>query len=176
MPYSGSPFAPPWRSLADMIARGMLVGVLLVTLAGCKAEDIPTGYSCKDPDKGHLGPDGMPDPCHEQDADAGGDPRCAIGEFVHWQSGWDAPSLVWIGPEDQAPECPQGPTTISYEGRTDLVAPDACEPCTCEPPTGSCALPSTLTASTDVCYAGGRPSSSMRRLPGMGSATARTRS
>jgi hypothetical protein len=116
-------------------------------------------YDCANPDKGHKDANWEPDPCHFNDSDggtdggtdAGGEPSCEVGEFVHWSHGWDSPSWVWIGPEDQAPECPQGPTSISYEGRTDLVASPVCEVCTCEPPTGSCALPSTLTASTAVC-------------------------
>ena len=67
---------------------------------------------------------------------------------------------MWVGPEEQAPECPRGPGTISYEGRTDLVAPSVCEACTCDPPTGSCALPSKLTASTMACGASGGSSTS----------------
>ena len=59
--------------------------------------------------------------------------------------------MLWVGPEDQAPECPWGLTSVSYEGHADLVAPSLCEACTCEPPTGSCALPSTLTASMATC-------------------------
>jgi len=139
-----------------MLARVSFLGALLAALAGCGATyNIEGSYTCTNPDEDHLGPDGMPDPCHYQDADAGS--GCAVGEFVHWQNGWEAPSLLWIGPEDQAPECPLGPMTIGYEGRTDLVAPDACEPCTCEPPTGSCALPSTFKVQAEVCGPQGAP-------------------
>ena len=141
-----------------MLARVSFLGALLAALAGCGATyNIEGSYTCTNPDEDHVGPDGMPDPCHYQDADAGSD--CTVGEFVHWQSGWDAPSLLWIGPEDQAPECPLGLTSVSYEGRDDLVAPNACESCTCEPPTGSCALPSKLTASTAICNTPGASAS-----------------
>jgi hypothetical protein len=131
------------------------MGLLLVVLTGCNK--YMDGYSCLHPDKGHIGPDGLPDPCHDQDADAAPDagPECAVGEFVHWKLPWEPPTLLWVGSEDQAPECPLGGTTVSYEGRTDLVAPNACEACTCDPPTGSCALPSKLTASTAVCNISG---------------------
>jgi hypothetical protein len=103
----------------------------------------------------------MPDPCHYEDADGGTDggadsgaspePRCVVGDFLHWSIRWEDPTLLWFGPADQVPECPRGPTTISYEGHTGLVALGACEACTCEPPTGSCALPEALTASTTAC-------------------------
>ena len=145
-----------------MLVRSSFLGALLVALAGCALQTIQGNYTCTDPDKGHRGPNGEPDPCHYQDADAGEytEPRCASGEYVHWRSGWDSPSWLWIGPEDQAPECPFGPASVSYEGRTDLVAPTACEACTCQPPTGSCALPSKLTASKSVCSIPGAPTTS----------------
>ncbi len=65
--------------------------------------------------------------------------------------------LLWTGPEDQAPECPLGSVSIAYEGRTDLVAPSACEACTCEPSTGFCSLPSTFDVQADVCGPQGKP-------------------
>ena len=56
-----------------MNARCSWVGALLVALAGCSTYSVESKYTCADPDKEHRGPDGMPDPCHEQDADAGVD-------------------------------------------------------------------------------------------------------
>ena len=140
-----------------MIARSSGAGLLLVFLVGCGVQYIDL-YACDDPDTEHLGPDGKPDPCHEQDV--GGDLRCDVGQFTHWAHGWESPSWLWIGPENQAPECPLGSATISYEGHADLVAPSVCEACTCEPPTGACALPSTLTASTMACNISGGSSTS----------------
>jgi hypothetical protein len=142
-----------------MIARSSGAGLLLVFLAGCGVQNLNWNYICDDPDPKHRGPDGEFDPCHEQDVKSG-DLGCDVGEFVHWQHGWESPSWLWIGPEDQAPECPLGSVTISYEGHADLVAPTICEACTCEPPTGSCALPSTLTASTTACSMPGGSSTS----------------
>jgi hypothetical protein len=55
-----------------MNARCSWVGALLVALAGCSTQS-EKSYSCAAPDENHVGPDGMPDPCHEQDADAGVD-------------------------------------------------------------------------------------------------------
>ncbi len=134
-----------------MTARAWWAGALLVVFVGCSTEYDDDGYICTKPDKTHLGADGMPDPCHDRDVDAGDDPQCDVGEYVHWKYGWESPSWLWIGAEGQAPECPHGPASIAYEGRADLVAPTACESCNCEPPKGSCALPSALTASDAAC-------------------------
>ena len=155
-PNSGSAFAPPWRSLAGMRVRVSFLGALLAALTGCTTYTFGSNYYCTDPDKGHLGPDGKPDPCHERDtSDAGPDLECGSSEPVHVSIGWAGPTRLWVGSEEQAQECPYGAASTSYEGHTDLFAPAACETCACEPPTGSCALPSTLTVSTAVCYAPG---------------------
>ena len=170
-----------------MIARSSGAGLLLVFLTGC-VQDLVWRYDCDNPDPKHLGPDGKPDPCHDQDVDGGTDggadsgadsgghaePKCVVGEYVHWQLPWEAPTLLWVGPEDQAPECPWGSTSISYEGRPDLVALPICEACTCEPPTGSCALPSTLTASTAVCGTPGVTTSFNAPAPWNGSCDSTT--
>ena len=137
-----------------MIVRSFGAGLLLVVLAGCGVQDLDW-YFCDNPEPDHLGPDGKPDPCHRRDV--GVDLECKVGEFVHWTLPWETPTLLWVGPEDQAPECPLGPKSISYKGHADLVAPNLCEACTCEPPTGSCALPSKLTASLAVCVSQVKP-------------------
>lgn len=128
---------------------------MLVVLVGCGGDPGIDGRICMDPYPAHVGVDGLSGPCRHQDQDAGS--GCGSGEAVHVSLGWDGPSRLWFGPEEQAPECPYGPASISYEGHADLVAPSMCEACACEPSTGSCALPSTLTASTDTCgnFAGG---------------------
>jgi hypothetical protein len=141
-----------------MITRSSGAGLLLVFLAGC-VQNLDWYYTCENADPDHIGPDGEYDPCHDQDVD-GGDLGCNVGEFVHWKFGWESSAWLWVGPEDQAPECPLGSVTISFEGHADLVAPSVCEVCTCAPPTGSCALPSTLTASTTACNIPGGSSTS----------------
>ncbi len=153
-----------------MIARSSAAGLLLIFLAGC-VQNLDW-YPCDNPDKGHLGPDGEPDPCHQREV--GGDLDCKIGEFVHWAHGWESPSWLWIGPEDQAPECPLGSGTISYEAHADLVAPSVCEACTCEPPTGSCVLPSKLVASDAVCGTPGMTTSFDAPTPWDGSCDSAT--
>jgi hypothetical protein len=114
-----------------MSARGGWGAVLLLGLAGCGTTDVNLGYN-------------------DQPVVAG---ECPGGEVVHWPFGWDEPVWLWFGPESQAPECPGGSTT--YEGHADLVAPMACEACTCEPPTGACSFSLTITASSETCGAFG---------------------
>jgi hypothetical protein len=136
-----------------MPVRSLWTGLLLVALTSCSK--YMDGYSCLNPDRGHKDARNEPDPCHYHDpdagADAGTDAQCEVGEYLHWEVGWDEPSWLWIGAEDLAPECPAGLATTAYEGHADLVAPAVCEACTCEPPTGSCTLPSKLMASTATC-------------------------
>lgn len=135
-----------------MSTHGGLWCAALVALAGCVVNQGNVGYTCTDPDRDYVDADGQPDPCHlREPADAGTDAECPGGEYVHLPFFWDGPTLLWFGKEEQAPECPHGPMTTDYEGHTDLVAPNECEACTCEPPSGSCALPSKLTASTTTC-------------------------
>ena len=57
-------------------------------LAGCYGPNLYWEYTCENADPEHLGPDGKPDPCHERDV---GDLECKVGEFVHWEHGWDSP-------------------------------------------------------------------------------------
>ena len=141
--------------------RMLLFGVLLPLLSACEDRFADVGYTCDNPDQDHIGPDGRPDPCHYRDvADAGADAECPEGDVVHVPLGWDGPTRLWFGPEGQAPDCPYGPSSMSYEGHADLVASNDCDACSCGTPTGSCALPSTLTASTTTCGTPGGTSTS----------------
>ncbi|MFO0759114.1 MAG: hypothetical protein U0359_21660 [Byssovorax sp.] len=136
-----------------MVARTIGVGVLLVAAGACGVQEANVG-DCGEgrvADLAHLGSDGRPDPCHLQDPPSAG--GCAQGELVHWPADWEEPLWLWFGVEDQAPECPHGAASTAFEGHADLVAPDECEACTCEPPTGACSLPTTITASTATCGA-----------------------
>jgi hypothetical protein len=64
------------------------------------------------------------------------------------------PLLAWIGPVDQQPVCPYGTTPVAGEHHADLnVPPLDCPTCSCDPPTGTCDLPATMTASSGKCYA-----------------------
>jgi hypothetical protein len=157
MRHSGCLFCEGSCSLAAMLARASLLSAVLVALAGCAPEFIEGNYNCTNPDKDYVGPDGIPDPCHDQGPVVDAGLECPVGKYIHWRAPWLDPMLLWSGPADQVPECPLGSVSIAYEGRTDLVAPPTCEACTCQSPTGSCALPSTLAVQADVCGPQGTP-------------------
>jgi hypothetical protein len=59
--------------LVLVLAAMGLVGAIVAV--GC-IEDGAYFYSCDHPDVNHIGPDGMPDPCHYED-DAGADADAA---------------------------------------------------------------------------------------------------
>lgn len=95
-------------------------------------------------------------------ADAGSDGGAEAGACtcVNWEYPWAAPLWFWIGKDegifgsgDGVPTCPKdwGDGREAYHGHADLVAPLQCGTCMCQPPTGDCILPSTLTAHDVAC-------------------------
>ncbi len=65
---------------------------------------------------------------------------------------WFGPGLLWIGHnESEAPECPPSAPVASEFVFTDLNAPNVCGTCKCDVPSGSCALPTTMTAASAPC-------------------------
>jgi hypothetical protein len=106
---------------------------------------------------GHTFPQGD---CAWLDAGAEGGPipgcngQCVAGA----PSGWSDPGPVWIGAESDAPMCPPNAPRVGYEGGAGLVGmPLLCGACSCAPSSGSCALPTTITASTSLCADAGAP-------------------
>jgi hypothetical protein len=83
--------------------------------------------------------------CPGDDAGADGGEGC---ECVQVPGNWFGPTWLWYGLAEQAPSC-EGESF--FEGYTDFIGGGACEICTCEPSTGSCALPSQLSVSTEAC-------------------------
>src|SRR5262245_22816905 len=67
---------PPMRSRRRS-ALWVAAATLGAVVACCDDPDA-SFYTCANPDKGHVGPDGLPDPCHWYDpvADAGLDGPC----------------------------------------------------------------------------------------------------
>jgi hypothetical protein len=147
-------------------------GLLLATLVGSAAAQLGGGAGCvvnnvdfcahPDPDPGLCGPldagtDGdASDASDASDAGDAGEADAPIGacpgECVPGPpAAWEVPSLVWMGPELQAPPCPDSALKLGYEGHADLNAPAVCGECRCDAPTGSCGLPATLTASSTAC-------------------------
>jgi hypothetical protein len=98
-----------------------------------------------------------PRACVDEDAGPHTNNGCVGGECVEAPGGWSGPTWLWFGPKEQAPAC-EGESF--YEGYGDFVSAGLCEACTCQPPTGSCALPSQLTMSTKACNLPGGSTSS----------------
>lgn len=132
----------------------MVLAGLLAALGGCDLSYID-GYSCLNPDEDHKDAAGKPDPCHHHDLDAGtpGDAgeTCA-GVCLPTQPGqWIGPTLVWMGEEADAPPCPASASSESFTAHRPPSTPLCATTCTCALPTGSCALPATLTANSGTC-------------------------
>ena len=138
--------------------RGKVLALLLVALAGCDRTDLFV-YSCPQPDEDHKDANGEADPCHRNDPiagdagveDAGG--TCAGQCVPTIPTEWTGPALVWVGAEADAPPCSAvaGAHGQFYEGHADPDASVQCGACTCDPPSGSCGLPATVTASSTIC-------------------------
>jgi hypothetical protein len=139
------------------MGAGKVLALLLVVVAGCDVMNIDV-YDCPAPDKGHKNAKGQPDPCHHSDltaVDAGipgdaGD-TCNGVCLVGAPDEWFGPELVWIGDEADAPPCPAIASAEGFTGRRPPAGQPCATTCTCGPPSGSCALPSTVTASSAPC-------------------------
>ena len=154
-------YGVPLRSTVGLIMHiRPVLTVLLVALTSCNK--YMDGYSCTNPDRGHRDALNNPDPCHENDPEAG-TPSVDAGETCNGvclpgiPNGWDGPNLLWTGDEADAPRCSDFPGTPheTYSGHGELDAPTHCDACACAPPTGSCELPATLTASAASCAGDG---------------------
>ena len=64
---------------------------------------------------------------------------------------WRGPAFVWMGKPSEAPECPASAPVVGDLGFAELSAPLVCGACSCGPPSGSCGLPTTLTAASTGC-------------------------
>jgi hypothetical protein len=74
------------------------------------------------------------------------------GQCVPFGPGvWSTPLLVWMGKDGDAPDCPASAPIADAPMFADLNAPTVCGACTCDAPTGTCALPTTLTAASAPC-------------------------
>jgi hypothetical protein len=85
--------------------------------------------------------------------DAGNDAGFPCGICVPGQPlFWSYPFLVWFGGTQQdAPSCPASAADLAFKGFVSLTAPVDCGTCTCGAPSGSCALPATMTANAASC-------------------------
>ena len=118
---------------------------MMVALTGCPDRTMYLAAQCSDPVGVGDDPAQLPRGCPVEDAGTDGGAGC---ECVQVPGTWSGPTWLWYGSPQQAPSC--GGESL-FEGYTDFVGGGACEICTCEPPTGSCALPSQLEVSTEAC-------------------------
>lgn len=121
--------------------------VVLGALGGCRIVNLDVGYTCHDPDRGHLGPDGLPDPCHERDPKAG---ECQEGACEPVPEGWEGPWLVWHGSDGIPSTCPHDAPFAGWH-YGDFIDPGGCPFCTCEPSSGLCELPTMIETSSAGC-------------------------
>ena len=112
-------------------------GAVMALLAACAALPLTgcqqTGsyYTCDDPIKGSG------DPCPEHPA-----ADCSGQCVPRTELGWFEPSLLWYGPPDQEPPCPDAAPFIGYQGHADLgQLPLPCATCICDPPEATCTVP-----------------------------------
>src|SRR5689334_12676243 len=117
------------------------LNLLMVALVGCE----PPFSGCEPPMD--LTDDSVPS---DGGADAG--TTCPPGRVVRGSQGWFGPTYLWTGPNDaNAPGCPVQSLGTPMDVYADLDAPPECAPCLCGPSTGTCGLPSEITASTVGC-------------------------
>ncbi len=95
-------------------------------------------------DGGDAGTDGQASAC---------DVQCDGHCLRRVDAPWAGPVLLWTGPAiGEVPGCPKATTRADWTGYADLdIPPMTCPACACDPPSGKCGLPETLTASSDAC-------------------------
>ena len=129
--------------LVDALVPAMLVAVL-----GSCAPNYTDLYACSNPDMKHRNADGDLDPCYETQPAA----ACAGKCVPVSPAGWSEPLLLWRGARADEPTCPSWAPAFSKRGQADLTwSPTTCLACECAPPTGTCALPAKITASSEDC-------------------------
>ncbi|MDI1430217.1 hypothetical protein [Polyangium sorediatum] len=69
-------------------------------------------------------------------------------------AGFTFPFLAWIGPNDgTAPDCPDAAPVEQFTWHAELVIPPKkCGPCSCGPSSGTCTLPTNITAHAATCW------------------------
>ncbi|UQA54758.1 hypothetical protein [Polyangium aurulentum] len=128
-------------------AHLVLLGSLLLAVPACASDTPVLARACPPSGVDEFGVpcfDAPPDPC-------GG----ACVPKPPAEAGWSEPVLVWKGPRDEAPLCPEVAPTVAWEGYDRLtVEPFQCAECRCDPPETQCDIPNLWTAYTAIHCAG----------------------
>lgn len=162
----------PSRRILRKMSKRVLVGALLGALAAAAALAAPACYWV---DYGDLGsncapgtpeeccpcpwpedcPDGAPPlPPSCNDAGADGDANdeqsaCSQGICVTPPEDWEP--VVLTSNQVDLPACPEAAPEIVFDGQLAPEAAPVCAACSCDPPVGSCSLPTTWTISSAPC-------------------------
>jgi hypothetical protein len=164
-----------------VVALMSLAATVALGAAGCGVGEPLIVYDCNYPIVGRMSQDGqhddcchidacpchcLNDPCPDESAkachaDAGADASLPDGATSACSGscvplppagGWEGPFLFSLSPEDMEPPCPAQAPIVAYQGHDGLLAsPTSCGTCTCSTPSGTCAPPLTLTASSTPC-------------------------
>ncbi len=131
--------------------------VLVVTVLGCGVNDaiIRGDYASSSTSAGSGGSTGAGGSGGAAST-AGGtstmpEPLCAGQCAPLGPAEWLGPALVWVGKPGEAPECPASAPVAGDLGFADPSAPTLCSACSCDPPQGSCELPTSWTAAGAPC-------------------------
>jgi hypothetical protein len=139
----------PWATVLASSASGCGLGIINYCMPD---EGVPPPICYGGGGTGGVGDAG------EDASDAGSDappfPPCAGQCAPLPPLDWSNPELLWIGPAQQVPACPAVASAPGYSGYVGLDASTSCPPCQCNPPTGSCGLPATITVSAEPCAEG----------------------
>ncbi len=113
------------------MARSYVLGLLVFLSASslaCERQHVNVGYN-------------LPDECPGQ---------CVL--LPPW--GFEGPALLWFGPAEEAPECPDRASTLVFDGGDGIQdAPLNCPTCSCSQP--ACVFPEGVTANSGNCPGGG---------------------
>ncbi|MEO7330166.1 MAG: hypothetical protein ABI193_16445 [Minicystis sp.] len=145
-----------------MRGRLLFVVALLVlgiggSSVGCGENTVVGGRNCTLEEAAKYGCASCPVTCKLLDGGVGIADAAEAGVTCDGQCvplpapSWSGPLLLWMGPESEAPACPeQAKSSQTWYGDL-VVLPASCGVCACEPPVGACTLPTELTASSSIC-------------------------
>ncbi len=132
------------KKLRKEAARGLAVALFLASTApGCGTNDAVIHGNTAGAGSSSGGAGGS--------AGGGGADGCPGQCVPLGPAAWSEPTLLWMGNPGEAPECPPSAPVGDIPMFAKLTAPNVCGACACDAPSGSCALPTTLTAASSQC-------------------------
>ena len=147
------------RTIISTVIHLVFAVSVASVIAACEmGESIAVPYSIgTDGTGGDDSADAGPDAANDGPTSSGGDSGCDFlcpGDCVPSRpAGFSSPRLVWFGADESAaPPCPSDAAEQETIVHADPSVPAAsCSECSCAPSTGSCELPTTITAHSALC-------------------------